>query len=90
MNKNEIFEKALALNGDDKKYQITVEDDKIITRVKWMDATFFAPGTVSDEVRNFEYIVKIHNNGKYSELTKSSETTKSVSAGGASYSKKVL
>lgn len=39
--KEQLFESALALNGDDKKYIITVEDNKIITRIKWMDAVFF-------------------------------------------------
>lgn len=88
MTKNEILTRALELNGDDKKYQITVEDDKIITRVKWMDATFFAPDCVTDEVKTFEYIVKIHDNGKYSEVSKKSETTKKLSGGGFGYSKK--
>ena len=88
MTKSEILAKALELNGDDKKYQITVEGDTIITRVKWMDATFFAPDAVTDEVKTFEYAVKIHDNGKYSEVSKISETTKGLSAGGASYTKR--
>ena len=48
--KQQLFESALALNGDDKKYVITVEGDKIITRVKWMDAVFFSPTAISDEM----------------------------------------
>ena len=90
MRKEEIFEKALALNGDDKKYVITVEDDKIITRVKWMDANFFGPDFVTEEIKTFEYIVKIHDNGKYSEISKKSETSKELSADGLSYKKKIF
>ena len=43
MKKEEVLSKALSLNNDTKNYVVTVEEDKIITQVKWMDATFFSP-----------------------------------------------
>ena len=46
----QVLNGALALNGNDKKYVITVEENRIITTAKWMDAVFFAPNTVTDEV----------------------------------------
>ena len=46
------------MNGDDKKYIITIEENKIITTVKWMDAIFFAPNIVTDEMREFKFIAK--------------------------------
>ncbi len=90
MKKDEILAKALGLNNPDNRYHITVEDDKIITRVKWMDATFFDPSSVSDEVKNFEYVVKIHNNGKYSELDKSVETVARTSGGKFNWNKEIF
>lgn len=90
MNKEQLFEQALALNGNDKKYVITVEENKIITRVKWMDATFFSPGSVSNEMREFEYTVEIATNGKYRELDKSVSASKSLNSNGASYNKSIF
>ncbi len=37
----EVLDGALSLNSEGKKYVIAVEDNKIITTVKWMDAVFF-------------------------------------------------
>lgn len=83
--KQQILQAALALNGVDKKYVISVEGDKIITRVNWMNANFFSPGAVTNEMRMFEYAVKINDNGTYSEITGSACSTATVNAGGASY-----
>ena len=35
MTKEEVLQGALALNGNDKKYTVTVEGDRIITEVKY-------------------------------------------------------
>lgn len=40
MNIQEVLRGALSLNGNDKKYVVTVEGNQIITTVKWMDAMF--------------------------------------------------
>lgn len=87
LTKEELFESALALNGDDKRYIITVENNKIITRVKWMDATLFSPRSISREMKAFEYIVKVNDNGTYTEITKTLSSGTSLSSGGISLSK---
>lgn len=90
MTKEELFEAALALNGDDKKYEITVKDDKIITRVKWMDATFFSPDSVTEEMKEFEYTVRVSDHGKYTELDQSVSVTKSADRGGIGMKKSIF
>ncbi len=82
MDKQSVLQGALNLNGPDKKYEITVEDDKIITTVKWMDAVFFGPGTVTDELRNFKFIAKLNDDGTYLEIDESKAATKKVGSGG--------
>lgn len=88
--KQQLFESALALNGDDKKYVITVEGDKIITRVKWMDAVLFSPTAISDEMRDFEYTVRVNDNGTYNEIEKYVSSSKSAGVGGLSFGKNVF
>jgi len=87
--KEQLFEEALALNGEDKKYVISIEDNKIITRIKWMDATLFSPDTIIDEIKEFEYIVKLDDNGKYTELNKSVSAGKSFGRGGFKFGKNI-
>ncbi len=82
MKKQEVLSHVLSLNGDGKNYIVTVEDDKIITQVKWMDATFFSPSQITNEMRDFKYVVQLHDNGKYSEIDESVATTTSVSGSG--------
>ncbi|MBR5825575.1 MAG: hypothetical protein IKY78_00670 [Clostridia bacterium] len=89
-NVQEVLNAALALNGDDKKYVITVEGNKIITRVKWMDTTFFSPDSITNEMRNFEYIVEVGENGKYKELDKSVSVSKSAGKGGFNFKKSIF
>lgn len=84
MNIQEVLQGALALNGDDKKYSITVEGDKIITTVKWMDAVFFAPDSVTDEVRQFKFIAKLNENNTWLENDESKAVKKSAGMGGLS------
>ena len=84
MNIQEVLQGALALNGDDKKYSVTVEGDKIITTVKWMDAVFFAPDSVTDEVRQFKFIAKINDNNTWLEIDESKAVKKSAGMGGLS------
>lgn len=84
MNIQEVLQGALALNGDDKKYSVTVEGDKIITTVKWMDAVFFAPDSVTDEVRQFKFIAKINDNNTWLEIDEPKAVKKSAGIGGLS------
>ena len=84
MNIQEVLKGALALNGEDKKYSVAVEDDKIITTVKWMDAVFFAPDSVTDEVRQFKFIAKLNDNNTWLEIDESKSVKKSAGMGGLS------
>lgn len=81
-NLQEVLNGALALNGDDKKYVITVEDNRIITTVKWMDAVLFSPVSVTDEVKNFKFIAKLNEDGTWLEMDESKAVSKSVGIGG--------
>jgi len=78
----EVLNGALSLNGDDKKYVITVEGNKIITTVKWMDAVFFAPDTITDEVQQFKFIAKLNDNRTWLEIDESKAVKRSVGMGG--------
>ena len=84
MNIQEVLQGALALNGEDKKYVITIDGDKIITTVKWMDALFFAPASVTDEVKEFKFIAKVNENGTWLEIDESKSVKKSAGMGGLS------
>lgn len=88
--KEQLFASALALNGDGKRYIITVEDNKIITRVKWMDAVLFSPTSVSNEMREFEYSVTVNDDGTYYEVEKYVDTSGSVHSGGLGFSKRAF
>ena len=82
MTKEELFEAALDLNGDDKKYIVSVEDNKIILRVKWKDATFFSPTSISDEMERFEYVVEVNDNRTYTAVENYASTAKSADTNG--------
>lgn len=86
MSIQEVLQGALALNGEDKKYVISVEDDRIITTVKWMDAVFFTPGSVTDEVREFKFIAKLNGDKTWSELDQSKAVKKQAGFGGLNMS----
>ena len=86
MNIKEVLQGVLALNGDDKKYVITTEDNKIITTVKWMDAVLFSSDSVTDEMKEFKFIAKLNDDGTWSETDESKSVKKSVGSGGMSMS----
>lgn len=83
MTKQEVLQGALALNDKGKNYSIQVEGDKIITTIKWMDAVFFSPNAVTDEMRNFAFSVKLRDDNTYTETDSSQAVTKTVGMGGA-------
>ncbi len=76
MDKQQILNGALLLNGEDKDYQITVEGDRIITTVKWMNGVFFAPDSLTDEVKTFRYIVTLTDDFTWLEMDESIATKK--------------
>lgn len=80
----QVLQGALALNGEDKKYVVTVEGNDIITTVKWMDAVFFAPEVVTDEVRQFQFIARLKEDGTWLEIDESKAVKRSAGLGGLS------
>ena len=61
MTKEEVLQGALALNGDDKKYTITVEDDKIIIETKYY-------GTPKRKA-TFRFIARLRDDNTYTETS---------------------
>lgn len=84
MTKKEILEGALSLNGDDKKYTVAVDGDKITMSIKWMDAVLFTADSVSDEMKSFQFIVTLHDDNTWTELDKSKSSNVTVGRGGIS------
>jgi len=61
MTKQEVLQGALSLNGDDKKYTITVEDDKIIIETKYY-------GTPKQKA-TFRFIARLRDDNTYTEAS---------------------
>jgi len=58
---------AEQLNRPDQPWFVQVQGDSIVAQWKWMDANWFAPGSVTQEVQSFTYTVTLGDNGKYKE-----------------------
>ena len=76
-----------ALNRPDQPWEAVVQGDSIIARWKWMDAAFFAPHEVSNEVRDYTFTVTLDNKGKWKEIDKTEQKSSGVrmSGGGLSF-----
>ena len=76
-----------SLNRPDQPWVVTVEGDCIVARWKWMDATWFAPHEVTNDVRDYTFKVKLKDNGKYSEVdtTVQKKSSVKISGGGLSF-----
>lgn len=86
-DKSTVLANAQAeLNKPDQPWEVTVEEDSIVARWKWMDATFFSPGKVSSETRNYSFIVTLRENGKWKEMDRTSSKSAFVSGTGAKFS----
>lgn len=77
-----VLQGALKLNGDDKKYKITVDGNQIITTVRWMDATLFSPEGISDEIKDFKFTATLNDNNTWTELDQSTSKVKSLKSNG--------
>lgn len=81
--KEQILEKAESeLNKEDRPWSVKVEGDTIVATWKWMDATFFSPTQVTDEAKEFKFIVTLLDNGKWKEMDYSSSKSTKVGFGG--------
>ena len=70
------------LNREDIPWVVTVEGDSIIAHWKWMDALWFAPHEINDEVQRYTFAVTLDDNGRYKELDTTEEKTNTISMGG--------
>ncbi len=75
-----------ALNRPDQPWEVTIEDDSIVARWKWMDATFFAPHEINDETKQFTFTVTLDGKGKYKELDKTENKSAGVKMSGGKVS----
>lgn len=87
MNIKEVLENAMIeLNKPENPWEITIEGNNIVASWKWMDATFFSPNEVNDDVKTFKYIVTLFKNGKYKEKDIAKQSNIRVSGNGLSFS----
>lgn len=66
------------LNKEEEPWNIVVEGDSIIATWKWMDARFFSLGEVTDEEKEYKFIVTLKDNGKWKEIDKTQEKTSNI------------
>lgn len=66
------------LNKQEQPWKVIVEGDSIIATWKWMDATFFSEREVSDEEKEYKFIVTLKDNGKWKETDQSKEKTSNI------------
>ncbi|MDR0847663.1 MAG: hypothetical protein LBN10_01240 [Propionibacteriaceae bacterium] len=76
-----------SLNRDDYPWTYEVSGSQIVARWRWMDARFFAPGSVTAAERDFTYSVTLKNNGKYTASETHAATDAKVGLGGVSLGK---
>ena len=87
VEKQKVLSEALdVLNKPDQPWEVTVEGDSIIARWKWMDATFFAPNEVNSTTKQFAFIVTLNDKGKWKELDKTEDKSKSIKMSGGKIS----
>lgn len=56
-----------ALNRPNQPWFVSIEGNTIVAKWKWMDAVYFSPTQVTDEVRNYTFRVTLLDNGKWKE-----------------------
>ena len=81
-SKEEVLNNALiVLNKPDKPWEVTITNDSIVAKWKWMDATFFSPNEITNEVKEYSYIVTLTDKGKWIEKDVTSEKEKNINIG---------
>ena len=73
-----LYHAPSMLNRPDQPWEVTVEGDSIVARWKWMDAVWFAPQEITDEVKSYSFAVTLSDNGKYKELDTTEEKTRQI------------
>jgi hypothetical protein len=64
------------LNSQSNSWEVSVEGDQIIAYWKWKDGIYFSTEEITDEVKDFKFIVTLLDNGRWKELDVSSEKVK--------------
>ena len=81
-SKEEVLNNALiVLNKPDKPWEVTITNDSIVAKWKWMDATFFSPNEITNEVKEYSYIVTLTDKGKWTEKDITSEKEQNINVG---------
>ncbi len=73
------------LNSPDNPWQIVVEGDQIIATWKWMDATFFSLSGVSNEFKEFKFIVTLLDDYRWKENCYSTEKSSGFGKNGMKF-----
>ena len=76
-----LFHAPNMLNREDIPWEVSVEGDTIVARWKWMNALWFAPHEITDEVKQYSFAVTLSDKGTYKELDTTEQKAKSISAG---------
>ena len=75
-----------ALNRPDRPWEVAIEGDSIVARWKWMDAAFFSPHEISDETKQFTFIVTLTDKRTWKELDATENKTGGVKMSGGKLS----
>ena len=87
LDKQAVLAQApFVLNRPDQPWVVTIEGDSIVARWKWMDAYFFSPQEVTDEVRDYTFTVTLSDKGTYKEHDRTEEKEKSIKMEGGKLS----
>jgi len=77
-----LYHAPTMLNQPDIPWVVTVEGDSIVARWKWMDATFFAPHEINDQVKQYTFSVTLNDDGTWRELDTTEEKSRDIKVGG--------
>ena len=55
------------LNVSEKNWTMSIEENRIIAYWKWKDGTFFSTESITDEVKEYKFIITLLDNGKWKE-----------------------
>jgi hypothetical protein len=67
------------LNNNNEGWEVSIKGDSIVAKWKWMDATFFSPEEINDEVKDYTFTVTLKNKGKYKEQDSTKNISKNIS-----------
>lgn len=69
------------LNQPDLPFLVEQDGKRLIATWKWMDGTFFGPGSVTKETKEFCYVIWPEENGTYRDMDTEVESYQGVTAG---------